>query len=281
MTKNRQNTPASRLENPNGPSGSPTVQNDLQHIISSPTFRMKHLELKLIDRYKNRKQETLVSVIMPTWNRRRVIKRAIDSVMAQSYQNYELIISDDGSTDGTGNLLLHEYGQVPKLLYLCNEHRGVSYARNSALEKARGQLIAYLDTDNQWDTNFLMLMVNSLEDSPEKSTAYCGIRVINEIRQARFTRLVDYDRMALEKRNFIDMNIFIHRKSLFRRYGGFAHDVEPLEDWELILRYTKENPPLVVNCCLANYYIAKEINHQSLICETDLSYKKIRALYCD
>jgi len=139
--------------------------------------------------------------------------------------------------------------------------------------------VAYLDSDNQWGVNYLMVMVNSLEDSPDKDCAYCAIRVINEIHQAQFTRLVDYDRAALLERNYIDMNIFMHRISLFQQYGGFSHDLEPLEDWELILRYTQGNPPLIVKCCLANYFISRQLNHQSLVCDSDPSFRKIRARY--
>jgi glycosyltransferase involved in cell wall biosynthesis len=255
------------------------VDNDLQRIIQSATFQMKQRELRLVQVYGKRQQKTLVSVIMPTRNRRFIIQRAIDSVIAQSYENFQLIILDDGSTDGTGDYVLGEYGGEPRIRYIYREHRGVSYARNSALENAEGQMIAYLDSDNQWGVNYLLVMVNALEDCPDTYCAYCGIRVINAIRQARFTRLVSYDRKSLLERNYIDINIFVHRKNVFERYGGFKHEIAPLEDWELILRYTQEQTPLVVECCLANYYISKDIDHQTIICDADSSYHKIRAWY--
>lgn len=255
------------------------VRNALRRIMQSETFKMKQRELKLAARYQKQKQNVLVSVIMPTWNRSFIIKRAINSVIEQSYRNFELIISDDGSTDGTGDIIRREYGADHRITYIYNEHRGVSYARNSALKNSNGQLVAYLDTDNQWGRNYLLVMANALLDCPNKASAYCGIRVINNMQQARFTRLVDYDRISLVKRNYIDMNIFIHQKSILKKHGGFKHDVAPLEDWELIMRYTKNNPPLVVKCCLANYHIAKDFNHQTLTQDIDSSYQKIRAWY--
>jgi glycosyltransferase involved in cell wall biosynthesis len=256
-----------------------SVENDLQRIIQSPTFKMKQRELTLVEQYQKRKQNILVSIIMPTWNRKFIIKRAIDSVLAQSYQNFQLIISDDGSTDDTGGFINENYGSESRISYIYNKHRGVTYARNSALEIAKGQIVAYLDSDNQWAANYLLVMTNAMEDAHDKSTAYCGLRIINTIRQGRFTRLVTYDRKSLLQRNYIDMNIFMHRKNLFDRYGGFDHDAAPLEDWEFILRYTRDDSPLVVECCLANYYIAKSYNHHSLSKEMDSSYHRIRKQY--
>ena len=255
------------------------MDNDLQRIIRSAAFQMKHREIRLVEAYRKREQNNLVSVIMPTFNRKFIIKRAIDSVIAQSYENFQLIIVDDGSTDGTADFVRSEYGCDSRIRYIYTEHQGVTYARNSALENANGQLIAYLDSDNQWGINYLLVMVNALDDCPDKYSAYCGIRVINTILQAKFTRLINYDRKSLLERNYIDINIFIHRKNLFDLYGGFKHELTSLEDWELILRYTQEHTPLVVKCCLANYYISKNFNHRSLICEADSSYNKIKAWY--
>lgn len=256
-----------------------TVDTEVQRIVQSATFQMKQRELRLVKRYRKREQEIMVSVIMPTWNRKFIIKRAIDSVMKQAYQNFELIISDDGSTDGTSEFILKEFGTASQIRYIYNKHRGVSYTRNSALKKARGHLVAYLDTDNEWGENYLLVMVNALGDCHRKATAYCGIRVINTMNQTRFTRLIEYNPTSLVERNYVDMNIFMHKRSLFEELGGFEHGLEPMEDWELILRYTRQHPPLVVSCCLANYYIAKHFNHQTLTQDLNSSYQKISALY--
>jgi glycosyltransferase involved in cell wall biosynthesis len=255
------------------------AEDEMQRIVGSSTLKMKLLEHRLVARYGGLSQNTLVSVIMPTWNRARVIQRAIESVLTQSYRNFELIVSDDGSTDGTRDLIETKYGAVPSVSCNYNEHRGVSYARNSALERSRGEILAYLDSDNEWCANYLMVMVHSLNNSPDKACAYCGVRVINEDQQTRFTRLVAYDRLSLISRNYIDLNVFMHRRSLFCRHGGFGHNLEPLEDWDLILRYTREKSPLVVDCCLANYYISRQENQQTVVCDAASSYRKIRALH--
>jgi len=95
----------------------------------------------------------LVSVVMASWNRAAAIQVSIRSVLAQRYQNFELIISDDGSSDDTVSLIRHRFAAEiagGRIKLLCNPHRGVSAARNAGLEAAQGEIIAYLDSDNIW-----------------------------------------------------------------------------------------------------------------------------------
>src|SRR5713226_7707474 len=94
-----------------------------------------------------------VSVIMPTFNRRRVIGRAISSVLSQTYSDYELIVIDDGSTDGTSDWLAQEYPGVR--LIRCASNRGAAGARNFGFEAARGEFIAFLDSDDVWTPEYL------------------------------------------------------------------------------------------------------------------------------
>ena len=88
-----------------------------------------------------------ISVILPTYNRSGVLKRAIDSVMEQSYKNFELIVVDDGSTDDTHHVL-EQYGN--KLIYIQQQNRGVSAARNTGIRTSKGQYIAFIDSDDKW-----------------------------------------------------------------------------------------------------------------------------------
>lgn len=91
----------------------------------------------------------LVSVIMPTYNCGRFIKESIDSVLAQTYTNWELIIVDDLSTDNTNDIVL-TYTD-PRIRYIRNEHNmGAAMTRNRALQEARGRYIAFLDADDMW-----------------------------------------------------------------------------------------------------------------------------------
>lgn len=91
---------------------------------------------------------TLVSIILPTYNRAEFIRASLDSVFAQTYMNWELIIIDDGSTDDTVEIL-KEYDDS-RIKYLYQENQGVSAARNTGIEVCRGEVIALLDSDDQW-----------------------------------------------------------------------------------------------------------------------------------
>lgn len=91
----------------------------------------------------------LVSIIMPAYNCERFIAKSIDSVLAQTYTNWELLIVDDCSTDSTADIV-RSYSDV-RIHYMCNEqHKGAALTRNRALRKAKGRYIAFLDSDDLW-----------------------------------------------------------------------------------------------------------------------------------
>ncbi|MDW8322985.1 MAG: glycosyltransferase [Burkholderiales bacterium] len=114
----------------------------------------------------------LVSVVMPCLNAEATILRSIDSVLTQSCADIELIVVDNGSTDGT--LAILESLTDPRLIYLHEPVRGVSYARNRGLQQACGRYVAFLDADDTWDRNFLAKMTAALDVNPEAILAYCG-----------------------------------------------------------------------------------------------------------
>jgi glycosyltransferase involved in cell wall biosynthesis len=95
-----------------------------------------------------------VSIIMPTFNRADTILRAVESVRAQRFQDWELIVIDDGSTDDTRDRLV---GLDPRLRVVAQENQGVGAARNRGLREARGELIAFLDSDDAWEPHHLEL----------------------------------------------------------------------------------------------------------------------------
>ncbi|MBI3649767.1 MAG: glycosyltransferase family 2 protein [Acidobacteria bacterium] len=111
------------------------------------------------------KEMPLVSIIMPTFNRADTIKRAIDSVVAQSFTDWELLVVDDGSTDNTAAI-------VPpldsRIVLIRQENQGVAGARNTGLRASRGALIAFLDSDDEWLPYFLELGVNFFRAFPEE-----------------------------------------------------------------------------------------------------------------
>ena len=157
--------------------------------------------------------ESLVSIIMPTWNRENVICNAVDSVLKQTYDNYELIIVDDGSTDNTGDVIRDKYKsqlETGKIKYILQENAGVCAARNRGLEESRGYYIAYLDSDNLWKKNYLSVMVEAFVAHPEIQTAYSDVHVYDNINKHERIREDEFNRKQLIQQNFIDLNIFMH-----------------------------------------------------------------------
>ena len=109
----------------------------------------------------------MVSVIIPTHDRAPVITRAIDSVLAQEGTELEVIVVDDGSTDATREVIASRYAGDERVVYLFREQTGVAGARNAGLARARGELIAFLDSDDVWRPGKLSLQLACLARVPE------------------------------------------------------------------------------------------------------------------
>lgn len=219
----------------------------------------------LIARHAGQNQSVKVSVVMPAFDRADTIEQAIESVRAQSHENWELLIADDGSSDSTVAVvraLIARTGDERIKLFELGENRGVSAARNVSLKAASGSVIAYLDSDNNWRPEYLNVMVSELVAQPDTVlAAYCG----QEIRQVRrlgnetiqetvAIRMGDFSLALMENRNFIDLNCFVHRQKAFVQIGGFNEEMRRLVDWELILRYSRVCAPHYVPVLLSNYY---------------------------
>ncbi len=116
-----------------------------------------------------------VSVIIPTYNRAALLRKTIDSVLAQSFKDYEILIVDDGSSDDTPEIE-GEYGA--QIRYFRQQNKGVNAARNLGLQHATGKYIAPLDSDDLWRPWFLGLMVGLLEHFPASGFAYCDFEIL-------------------------------------------------------------------------------------------------------
>ena len=111
-----------------------------------------------------------ISVVIPTYNRKHTLPRALDSVLAQSYQPFEIIVIDDGSTDGTFNLIKSKYPSInlleshkPSKSLKGSSPKGVSVARNVGIKQSKGDWIALLDSDDEWIPDKLIKQVQLLK----------------------------------------------------------------------------------------------------------------------
>jgi len=193
------------------------------------------------------------SLIMPTRNRAWCISQAIISVMAQTHRHFELIIVDDGSTDGTEELVTRDFSEelaAGRIKYIkLPENVGVCKARNIGLLHARNNWIAYADSDNTIRPYYLTMVANAIVENRDYDAFYGLLINIG----AGSIVGGEFDRNKLLSSNFIDLGIFVHRKSLVARFGGFDPDLKRLVDWDLIIRYTSHKPPKFIPRIFLNY----------------------------
>ncbi len=248
-------------------------------IRKSLPWRMEHL-MNQIPQF-NLKNRPKVSIIMPSYNRSEVILSAIHSVLRQKYKNYELIVVDDGSTDQTETLLKQEFEHLlgNKLHYYKIEKSGVSKARNFGLQKASGEYVAYLDTDNVWRPHFLGTMLHLLQTSFSKC-AYCALEVENEIDKMVFSLYeAPFNWSSLYKKNHIDLNGFVHHKSIYQELGGFDEELTRLVDWDLILRFTEKYEPLPIPYIMVDYKVSANLKHVTTLENYEENRLRISAKY--
>jgi hypothetical protein len=193
-----------------------------------------------------------VSALLPTWNRATLLPRAIDSVLSQSFQDWELVVVDDGSTDETPKVLAG-YAHDPRIRVFHYPHSGVGAARNAAFEKSRADIIAYLDSDNEWSPNYLETVVRAFRDDSRLQSTYSAVRRIAADGTAA-VYFPPFDVARLQLQNYIDLNVFAHRRRLWHQYGGFDPSLPCLSDWDVIRRYVRPSPPRTIPTIGAHYY---------------------------
>lgn len=188
-----------------------------------------------------------VSVVLPAHNRVGSIGAAIESVLAQSFDDFELIVVDDGSTDGTEDAA--RAVDDPRLTVIAlGTNRGVSAARNAGIDAARAPWIAFQDSDDEWLPAKLALQMARLGQS-DAIAAYCGMAILRQTKGGRtaldyvpgpaqtLTEGAIHDTLA--KGSFISTQTLIARADLIREEGGFDPNLPALVDWDLALRLSR------------------------------------------
>lgn len=184
----------------------------------------------------------LVSVVIPTYNRVELVQQAIDSVLAQSYPQLEVIVVDDGSSDGTGAMLNAQYGQ--QIHYLWQANQGESVARNRGIAVANGEYIAFLDSDDQWLPTKIERQVEAMECAKDISVIGCQAYLIDvegkPIKNASLFTDLPETGVSLERSLLVNTfgggSIALMRSHLLRQLGGFDPTIRFGEDWDLWLR---------------------------------------------
>ena len=193
-----------------------------------------------------------VSVVIPTYNRAAVVPRAIESVLAQTVTDLEVVVVDDGSSDGTGQILGEIFGD--RIRYYAQANQGVSVARNKGVEEARGEWIAFLDSDDLWESEKLEWQFKALERfSSCCSGCYTDTRLFNhpetrtlfQMAEESYTHEgmmgVNKDVLRLLVRPggagmVVHLSSLLARAEVVRKTGGFDPKLLYSEDSEFMFR---------------------------------------------
>jgi glycosyltransferase involved in cell wall biosynthesis len=192
---------------------------------------------------REERQMPRVSIIIPTHNRKAFVLEAVDSVHAQTFEDYEVIVVDDGSTDDTGEAL-KPFGD--SLRYLYQENQGVSAARNGGLAHAHGEFIAFLDSDDLWLPKKLAIQIAFMDQHPEAQICYTdeiwirrGKRVNPKKRHAKYSGEIYPYCLPL---CIISPSSALMRRALFAQVGIFDPGLPVCEDYDLWLRVAASFP---------------------------------------
>jgi len=190
-----------------------------------------------------------VTVIIPTYNRSGILKIAVESVLNQTWQDFELIVVDDGSTDDTAEMIAVHYSK--RVRYIQQENRGPAAARNTGIDAASHGLIAFLDSDDRFDKKKLAIQVAAMHQAPEflvSHTQEIWFRrgmFLNQKKKHRKENGYIFER-CLEL-CAVGMSTIMVRKKLFDEVGTFDERLPCCEDYDLWLRASVRHPFLLVD----------------------------------
>jgi glycosyltransferase involved in cell wall biosynthesis len=189
-------------------------------------------------------QAPAVSVVIAAYNSSGYISQALDSVYAQTFTDYEVIVVDDGSKDREELERVLESHPL-SIIYLAQENRGVSGARNSAIKIAKGTFYAQLDSDDEWNPDYLQVQVQILIDNPDVTLVYPNALIVGDTYQAgmEFMKISPSDgEVTFEKlvrQQCTVMTSVTARMSAIKEAGMFDESLRRCEDFDLWVRILK------------------------------------------
>jgi len=200
-----------------------------------------------------------VSVVIPTYNCGRYLPETLDSVLTQTFQDYEIIVVNDGSTDNTEHVIKPFASSIK---YLSGPNKGASAARNSGIKIARGELVAFLDADDLWDPEKLSAQVTFMDSHPEIGISYTNCSFFDGLSPAttgfeeRDSALLRYGRKKIANSDYIltstalleefltiqafpKPSTLMVRRQCFEKVGCFDETLYICEDTQMCLRLAK------------------------------------------
>lgn len=186
-----------------------------------------------------------ISVVLPTYNRAQLLKRSIQSVLDQTYKDFEVIVVDDGSTDNTEEVVRRLIIKDKRVRFIkFKENKGANAARNAGIRASRGKFVAFQDSDDVWNPIKLAVQIKVLNKAPkEVGAVYCAWRVVGEkskiMPPKRILNKSGNIHKVLLRGNFITTQVVVLKKDCFRKVGLFDENLPRYQDWEMWIRVAK------------------------------------------
>lgn len=201
----------------------------------------------------------LVSVVIPTYNRADLVERAVRSVLAQSYNDLEVIIVDDASTDDTRDRILSLREIDQRIRYISHENnRGAQAGRNSGIQAAKGEYIAFLDSDNEWQPLKTEKQIALFTAQPSlPGVVYCGFSRVNSKEQILHEYLPVFRGRVYQQvlRDWLtDTSTLIIRHDMLEKICGLDETLRAYHEWDLCIRLARECEFDFVPECLTIYH---------------------------
>ena len=177
---------------------------------------------------------------MPTFNRGYIIKNAIQSVLDETFLNWELIIIDDVSDDNTEEIVKSFID--PRIIFVKNkENKGANYSRNLGCTIAKGDILAFLDSDNIWKNEKLEKQIRELKIANEDvAFVFCKTERIDQANKVSIIPDFEPNMQELEnilrRNNIIDMSTVLMKREIFNKVGAFDEEMPRLQDWDILFR---------------------------------------------
>jgi glycosyltransferase involved in cell wall biosynthesis len=210
----------------------------------------------------------LVTTVIPTFNRAQLLKRAVQSALSQTYQDFEVIVVDDASNDKTPEVI----GGIAdgRTRYIRHEkNKGVSAARNTGILAAKGTLIGFLDSDDEWLPHKLQKQVDTFNRASDDTGLVYGACLIVDEEKAKPIRLVTPRKRGYVFRDML-MSDFVMsptplvKRDCFDNVGLFADDLQTSEDWDMWLRISRCYRFDFVKETVARYYLSPQQTTQQV-----------------
>ncbi|NJX14688.1 glycosyltransferase family 2 protein [Tamlana crocina] len=215
------------------------------------------------------------SVVIPLYNKEKYIKETLNSVLAQTFQDFEIIIVNDGSTDKS--LSIVEAFQNKKITVYSNKNHGLSFTRNFGIKKAKAQYVAFLDADDLWAEDFLETSFNVINKHPNnnvftsKEKPFRNVKDISLVKSNEPIEEIVISDFDTHSKFLVGFSSFVANKNTFNDIGFFNETVNYGEEYDFFIRCFSKYPLVYIN----NYKAFYRFGTDSQLTAPNKNFKRI------